>query len=521
MKVKSLLLMSAVGMVLAGCGSGDVNLGVSTIDNSTGGGGGGGPGGVNPCAAYTTPSNEARQGAWDGQNCTYNATFVGETNPLTQSITIPFIEGTHIFEDSLFVGQDVDTGAAPAEGTGPTLTIAAGNTIAFTATNDYLRINRGSKIIAQGTAAKPITLTGYTDAVTGTAGPEDVQLWGGLVINGNGITNNCTDAQRQANQCHVLSEGKPSHYGGSSNTESSGILRYVVIKHPGFAVAPDDELNGITFNAVGSGTIVENVEVYSSYDDGIEFFGGAVNVRNYVALYVRDDSIDFSDGWVGKIENALVIHSRTDANWCVEGDNTNSSRGVGVTETPPISNPTIQNLTCITSQSPAATHGSPSRGALIRQGARAQIVDSIFYAGYGQLINPATQCFEIAGDTAKAAAAAGSSSMDTTILACQTPTAGSFANTDTVRQWVEGANPSTNGANYSFNVGNFIDAAPTTSNIAVLEPNSFYTAPTMGAGIPALPSGRTYGAVTRASDWTAGWTYGLSSTNRGQPLWFE
>ena len=68
----------------------------------------------------------------------------------------------------------------------------------------------------------------------------------------------------------------------------------------GFEVAPGDELNGVTFNAVGSGTIVENVEVYSAYDDGVEFFGGAVNVTNLVALYVRDDSIDFSDGYAAR-----------------------------------------------------------------------------------------------------------------------------------------------------------------------------------------------------------------------------
>jgi hypothetical protein len=66
-------------------------------------------------------------------------------------------------------------------------------------------------------------------------------------------------------------------------------------------VATDDELNGLTLNAVGSGTVIENLEVYSTFDDGVEFFGGAANISNLVALYVRDDSIDFSDGWSGRI----------------------------------------------------------------------------------------------------------------------------------------------------------------------------------------------------------------------------
>jgi hypothetical protein len=535
MRSKYLAVLGAVTAALAGCSSGDVELGVSTTDASVNSGGGGGNGGgANPCAIYTTSANVTRQGAYDGTNCTYDSSFVGATNPLLQSVTIPAINGVHIFQDSLFVGQNVSSGAAPAAGTGPTLTIAAGNTLAFQDPADYILINRGSTIIAQGTAANPITLTGYTDAVTRTAGPEDVQLWGGLVINGNGITNNCTDAQRASNQCHVVAEGQPSHYGGNNNSESSGTLRYVVVKHTGFEAAPGDELNGVSFNAVGSGTVIENLQVYSTFDDGVEFFGGAANIRNFVALYVRDDSIDFSDGWSGVVENALVIHAQLNSNHCIEGDSIGSGRtGVGEPyTTAPVSNPTIRNLTCITSQSPTGTHG-PSRGAIIRQGAQVHIEDSIWFGAYGQIANPSTpaagtQCFEFrssGGDTSAPLAASGQSTMDGTILACQTPTNGSFANGDAQSQWVLGANPSTNGANYSFNTENTIISAPTGATVSVLEANSFYTstAPNNGvAPIPALTgAGRHRGAVLRASDWTAGWTYGLHSSNRGQPLWFE
>jgi hypothetical protein len=532
----SCLLAAGVLAVLTGCSSGDVNLGVETTDNSTSTGGGGGNGGANPCAQYTA-NNVVRQGTFDGQNCTYSADFVGATNPLTVDLTIPFIEGVHVFQDSLFVGTNVNTGAALAAGTGPTLTIAAGNTLAWQDSADYLLINRGSRIIAQGTAARPITFTGFTDAVTGTAGPEDVQLWGGVVINGNGITNNCTDAQRAANQCHVLSEGAASNYGGANNAESSGILRYVVIKHPGNEVAPDDELNGLTLNTVGSGTTIENLQVYSTYDDGVEFFGGAVNIKNYVALYVRDDSIDFSDGWSGTIENALVIHARGNSNWCIEGDNIGSSRSDQGQpfDTAPISSPVIKNMTCITSQSRqgptngTGTHGD-SRGVLVRQGARARIEDSIVFGAYGQLANPATpasgtRCFEFASAVSLAAAAAGNSTMVGSIVACQQPTSGSFANGDAISQWVLGANPSTNGANYSFNTGNVVIATPTNASVRVLEPNSFYTAAAMtdaaNAAIAPLAPPRRYGAVTRNSDWTATWTYGLHADNRGQALWFE
>jgi hypothetical protein len=528
MKIKSSHLIAAtVCAVLAGCGGGDVNLGVETTDNSVSNGGTGGGTGANPCAQYTTAANEVRQGTYDGTNCTYSASFVGVTNPLTLNLTIPYIEGVHIFEDSLFVGADVTTGTAPAAGTGPTLTIAAGNTLAFSDQADYVAINRGATIVAQGTAARPITFTGYTDAVTGTAGPEDVQLWGGVMINGNGITNNCTDAQRTSNQCHVTSEGQPLHYGGNDNAESSGVLRYVVIKHPGFEVANGNELNGLTLNAVGSGTTIENLQIYSTYDDGVEFFGGAVNISNYVALYVRDDSIDFSDGWSGTIDNALVIHARLDSNHCIEGDSIGSGRtGNGEPyTTAPISEPTIRNLTCITSQSPTGTHG-PSRGAIIRQGAHVHLEDSVFFGGYGQIANPGTvagtQCWQFrsdGSDTATPDAAAGLSTMDGTILACAIPTSGNIAAGVATSEWVRGTAP------YTFNTENLIVTTPNGPTVSILEPNSFYTSTTMNDGAAAIPAlsgaGRRYGAVTRAADWTAQWTYGLHASNRGQPLWFE
>ena len=526
MKFKSHVIAASVFAVLAGCGGGDVNLGVSTTDNSVGGGGGnGGNNGANPCAQYTTAANEVRQGAWDGTNCTYSASFVGVTNPITADLTIPFIEGVHIFEDSLFVGQDVSSGTPPAAGSGPTLTIAAGNTLAFSESADYVLINRGASIVAQGTAAKPITFTGYEDAVLGTAGPEEVQLWGGIVINGNGLTNNCTADQRAANACHVQAEGQPSFYGGNDNAGSSGVLRYVVIKHAGFEVVDGNELNGLTLNAVGSGTVIENLELYATQDDGVEFFGGAVNIRNLVALYVGDDSIDFTDGWSGTIDNALVIHSRTSANHCIEGDNVNSSRtSVGVSfDLEPRTKPTIRNMTCITSRS-AATSKGQSRGAIVRQGARIQIEDSIFFGGYGDLANATSgsRCFEFGsstGDTSATHAAAGDSSMKDTVVACSAPTSGNIAAGVSTVEWVRATAP------YTFNTGNNVITTPNDGTVRVLEANSFYTAPALTApgpaAIPALSSGRQFGAVTRASDWTAGWTYGLHSTNRGQPLYFE
>lgn len=530
MKLKRTVAAGVASMALAACSGGGVELKVAntdnSVDNSTNTSGGGGS--SNPCASYTVPgTTTVRQGTFDGTNCVYSAAFVGKSNPLATDLTIPFITGVHIFQDSLFVGQNVSSGAAPAGGTGPKLTIAAGATLAFSNSADYLLVNRGSQIFAEGSPAAPVTLTAFADAVTKTAGANDVQLWGGVVINGNGITNNCSDAERTGNQCHVTAEGQPSNYGGNNNAESSGVLRYLVVKHTGFEVAPGDELNGITFNAVGSGTVVENVQVYSTYDDGLEFFGGAVNVTNAIALYARDDSFDYSDGYIGTIENALAIHYRNDGNRCVEGDNVGESRSSAGAplDTAPLTQPVVRNLTCITSNYDAGTHGD-SEGPLARQGAKLRLEDSVIFAGYGVVENGKTsnECVEIESAVSLAFAASGEGYMRNTLVACEEAIKGTLANGDPLADWARGRNPSTNGANYSFNAGNVIISESANANVAVLEPGTYFTATTLkdatGATFTMTPASGQLGAVTRANDWTAQWAFGLRANNADEPLWF-
>ena len=473
----------------------------------------------NPCASYTDPdSAQTVQGSFDGVNCNYDSDFVGETNPLTVDLAVPFITGAHVFSDTLQVGENVDgtdASVTPAAGgQGRVLTIAAGSTLAFTDASDYLLVNRGSQIIANGSPTAPITLTGFTDAVTGTAGPEDVQLWGGLVINGNGITNKCSDTDRANGGCHVLSEGKPSNYGGNDNNESSGSLQYVVVKHTGFEVAPGDELNGITFNAVGAGTVVSHVQVYSTFDDGVEFFGGAVSVDHLVALYVKDDSIDYADGWVGGIDRALVIHSATDANRCIEGDN----QGDNFAATP-VTAPTIANLTCIMSAAAGGTHGD-SEGVLLRRGVQTQLVDSIVFDGYGRTLfsNTGNECLELDDDETRANAASGDSTVKSVIFACEEATKDDLAptNTDSVEQWVL----DTGTSSYSANTNNVVITASDSANLAILggaKPYFTATEFTDDAGsvfnVSAEGQG-PIGAVDASDDWTANWTFGLDA------LWF-
>jgi hypothetical protein len=506
--------------LLAGCGGGgDVNLSAdsSTVVNDNSTTIGGGTGAENPCANYTDPvTNTVKRGRFDTPNCIYNSAFVSEDNPLLVDLTIPFIAGVHIFEDSLFVGRDIDGSNPnefpPGDGEGPTLTIQAGNRLAWLQSSDYLLVARGSRIIAAGSPAAPIVMSGFSDLVLGSAGKFDTQLWGGLVINGNGITNKCSDEQRANRTCNIQGEGKPSFYGGNDNDESSGRLSYVVVKHPGFEVAPGDELNGITLNAVGAGTQMDHVQVYSTYDDGVEFFGGAVSVDNLVALYVQDDSIDWADGWVGSVNQALIIQGPDIADRCIEADNIGDDFN-----TPPLSNGTVTNMTCIMSgaKTPISFHGD-SMGLEFRRGTLFNVQDSIVYDGYAvrELSQSATRCLRLSNTETLQRAQNGLSSMQSTLIACQTPTSNSLPNGDTVAKWF------TDSVAYPFNTNNRIIGGAGSENTQIL--NGFFTLPQSQFRDPdgnpftvtRVNTDLPLGAVDQANNWTATWTFGLND------LWF-
>ncbi|MDH5215426.1 MAG: serine/threonine protein kinase, partial [Gammaproteobacteria bacterium] len=411
MNFKSVIATAAVATVLGACSSGDINIdpqtNVTDSNNTIITGGGGSANDI--CASYVNTGGQKIQGVADANdNCTYSPSFASNIQPLRVDMTVPALPngGAHIFEASLFVGESHRTDAALAAaginegGDGPTLTVEAGATLAFKTSKDFLVVNRGSRIIAIGRADAPITFTSESD-VLGTVGPEDVQQWGGMVINGFGVTNKCayTGTRGQAGfalagECHVDSEGSSGNdenqYGGDNDDDSSGQLEYVVVKHTGATVGNGDELNGITFGAVGRNTIVRNLQMYSTYDDGIEMFGGSVNFENYVALYVRDDSIDIDEGWNGSITNALVIQSETDGNHCIEADGIGDYSGLDPAVVEDFiarglqSSPVISNLTCIVSANGAATAThEPGAGWRLREGITPIINDSLVIATYG------------------------------------------------------------------------------------------------------------------------------------------
>lgn len=289
------------------------------------------------------------------------------------------------------------------------LTIEAGVTIFGETGNDYLVVSRGSQIMAEGTAEAPIIMTSKNDILGEEVGPGQ---WGGVVILGNAKSNKCTDkdsGEYDAN-CSLQVEGafEGAVFGGSDDTDNSGVLQYVVVKYAGFEIAPDNELNGITFGAVGSGTTVDHIQVHANADDGVEFFGGTVNVSYLVLTGNQDDSIDWDNGYRGTIQYAYVEH-QGEANRAIEADNDGSTPAKE-----PMSNVTISNLTFIGSD--YSTADKDSEGVYLREGTKATIYNSV-------LTGAAGECFEVEGnDVSVGHLENGDIALNSVVIACDEAT---------------------------------------------------------------------------------------------------
>lgn len=217
------------------------------------------------------------------------------------------------------------TGAVAVKA-GGTLVIPAGTRIEATGgTSAYITIEQDGKIFANGTASSPIVFT----SPAATPGS-----WGGLVICGKAPINKGTTATAEVGN---------ATYGGTNASDNSGIIKYVRIEYAGAIFTADKEFNGLSLFGVGNGTVIDNVSMINGSDDGIEFFGGTVNVSNIVSVSNEDDAFDWTEGWNGTATN---IYTKRRANGVgnrgIEADNNANDNDAN-----PRSNPTIKNATFI------------------------------------------------------------------------------------------------------------------------------------------------------------------------------
>ena len=276
---------------------------------------------------------------------TNNTTQTGGTTEETE------VRLSGIYTEDLTLEADKDyilTGAT-IMASGTTLTIPAGTTIKAQAagTSVYLAISQGAQIIADGTSANPIV---FTSAASNPSAGD----WGGLILLGRAPLNSVTGTATSTSEIGNLP------YGGNQSDDNSGILRYVRVEYSGGAADGQSENNGFSFYGVGNGTIVEYIQALEGDDDGVEFFGGTVDVRYVVVVNAADDSIDWTEGYSGTITDAYVIQGDGigDEAFECDGFNTDYTNATGT-----FSNPTVTNVTIISESAADST-----RGFLLRAG---------------------------------------------------------------------------------------------------------------------------------------------------------
>jgi hypothetical protein len=256
---------------------------------------------------------------------------------ITASATLPKVDGLlYQLPGRVDVGCDRGPSEAlvPAGCTIPsvTLKISPGVIIYGGTGVSWLAVNRGNKIEAVGTSTAPIVFTSL-DNVIGTNTESSSGQWGGVVLLGRAPVTDCAvgGATPGSNDCYRQTEGAadPAYFGGEIKDDSSGTLRYVQIRNSGFVLGANSELQSLTLGGVGSGTTLEYIHSHNSSDDAVEAFGGAVNMKHFVATGTEDDILDTDTGVKANIQFVLGIQRAGGGTGdsLIEADSDNASDG--------------------------------------------------------------------------------------------------------------------------------------------------------------------------------------------------
>lgn len=277
-----------------------------------------------------------------------------DTAPGTQPTTAD-LQGEYTSDLVLEANQSYTLSGGVHIKSGARLVIPEGVTITAVDddTPDYILIEQGARIEANGTATNPIVMTSQL---------KEAGAWGGIHICGRAHTNAEGGIGR--------SEIGNATYGGNDDNDNSGTLRYVRLEYTGFALDEEHEANGISFYGVGNGTTVEYCQAYKGSDDGFEFFGGSVNVRNMVATSCSDDSFDWTEGWNGKAQFLVAYQENEstlgyDCDCLMECDNNGDNN-----QATPVAHPVIANVTLIGNDGDA-------QGVRLREGTEVELYNAI------------------------------------------------------------------------------------------------------------------------------------------------
>ena len=333
---KALLVLFMLTVLGACSGDDSTTINIEAPSNNGGDSGGGNSGG----------GDSSGGGSGDGgtpASCPEGTSEVSEglcELPQTVSSDLTLSAGvSYLMSDRVTVGNgngqletnndgSLDDGSAVQS---VTLTIEAGVQVyGKSGTFANLLITRGSKIMAMGTAEAPIIFSSDDEGYEGSG------EWGGLIIHGYAPHNECAEG---GSYCDIDSEGESGFAGGYDPDDSSGVLRYVVVAEGGYEFSTGNEINGISLVGVGSGTEMDYIQVHGNSDDGIEFYGGNVNVKHGVFTNNNDDSVDWDEGYQGNLQYIIVKQGASKGE-AFEMDTEGSSDGF-------LSKPTLANVTII------------------------------------------------------------------------------------------------------------------------------------------------------------------------------
>ncbi|MFM2247490.1 MAG: hypothetical protein RL071_3564 [Pseudomonadota bacterium] len=427
----SKLILCVFPMVISACvGEKEIDEG----DSGTAGDGGAGDGGA---------GDGGGEGG-SGGDCVDGLTTLSGVYTSDLSLS-PEACPAYLLSGGVFIGDPESAGNSN------TLTIAPGTVIyGDNATKGFLAVQRGARIVAEGTADAPIIFTSALPEGSRSRGD-----WGGIIVNGKAPINNCSDGTSESLPCEAESEGDAGTYGGDDPTDSSGSLKYVRIEFGGIDITPENQVNGLALQGVGSGTSVSYVQVHMNLDDGVEFFGGTVQADHLLITGAGDDQLDWTDGWTGGASEVCIQQGADIGDRGIEADNNEDENNAL-----PRSTPTLRNLTIIG----AAEEGV---GMTLRRGTSADI-DGLILSGFGKA------CLDVDDDATYGATGL---SITNSVLACAT----NFA--------VDDEEPSDASLEAGFLSGD--------GNVA--------TSPLRFSGFTASGDLPTAGCLA-GGDWTTGWT---------------
>ena len=257
-------------------------------------------------------------------------------------------------------------------------TVIKGKEVPSTGDNtSALIITRGGKIYATGSATQPIIFTAESDDINN---PTDLTyndrgLWGGVILLGYAEINTTTGVGQIEG---IVSTEPRGAYGGGhvsfNDDDNSGVMRYVSIRHGGSEIGAGNEINGLTFGAVGRGTTIEHIEVLSNLDDGYEWFGGTVNCKYLVSAFCGDDGFDYDEGFRGKGQFWFTIMDESvGGGRCAEQDG-----GTDPEDGQPYAIPMLSNVTYIGAGVNSFPQGDGSELMIFRDNAGGKYYSSIF-----------------------------------------------------------------------------------------------------------------------------------------------